>query len=225
MNKRTAITAFVMLAIVGLVATLYLKRGARSNLKPFEALGEVAAQETVKLIGGSGEIVIIVPDFGEPRNPIQEAQMNSFRNELKRQKGVTIAGVEKVNLVAPQTSTKQGKLRFFEPTLGGPPLSQPGQLSQIANTYAQAKAIVMFVDLPPLSDADISTLKNRGTKLVAVSDYKDSYKALFQAQVLHLALVPRLESFPGKGKKPRTLKDWFDRSYAVITPEKAEAMP
>jgi len=225
MNKRTAITAFVTLAIVGGGATLYLRRGARSNLKPFEALGEMAAQETVKLIGGSGEIVIIVPDFGESRNPTQEAQMSSFQKELKRQEGVTIAAVEKVSLVAPQISTKQGKLRFFEPTLGGPPLSQPGQLSQIANTYAQAKAIVAFVDLPPLSDADIPALKNRGTKLVVVSDYKDSYKALFEAQVLHVALVPRSEPFPEKGKKPRTMKDWFDRSYTVITPEKAEARP
>ena len=225
MNKRTTITTLVLVAIIGVVATLWFKRGSTSNLKQFEALGEVAAQETAKLIGGSGEIVLIVPDFGESKNQTQDAQMSSFLNELKRQKGVTIAGVEKVNLAPPQSSTKPGKLRFFEPTTGGPPLSQPGQLSQLVNTYAQAKAIVAFMDLPPLGDADIPTLKDRGTKLVVVSDYKDGYKALLQAEVLHLAIVPRWEPLPETGKKPRTMKDWFDRSYTVITPEKAEEMP
>ena len=154
--------------------------------------------------------------------------MNSFRNALKRQKGVTIAAAEKLSLLnpqPPQNSNKQNKLRFFEPTLGGPPVAQPGQIAQIANTYTEAKAIVSFVDLPQLNDADIPALKDRGTKLVVVSEYRDGYKALFQAHVLHLAIVPRLEPFPEKGKKPRTMKDWFDRSYTVITPEKAEAMP
>jgi len=228
MNKRTTITVLVVLAIVGLVIFFYLKGGDKSNLKPFEALGEVTAQETVKLIGGSGQIVIIEPDFGAPNNQFQEAQINSFRKELKQHKGVTIVAAEKINPLSPQTpqsNTKPSKLRFFEPTMIKPPSPEPGQLSQIANNNAQAKAIVVFMDLPALNDADIRALKGRGAKMLVVSEYRDEYKALFRAQVLHLAVVSRLEPFRETGKKPRTTKDWFDRFYAVITPEKAEALP
>ena len=52
MNRRTAITAFVMLAIVGLVATLYLKRGAKgtkqSKPKPMKGDTKMAAKKGAK---------------------------------------------------------------------------------------------------------------------------------------------------------------------------------
>ncbi len=225
MSKRTIIMVLVVLVILSLAATLYFKRGSGGNLESFEVLGEVTAQETAKLIGGSGQLVIVVSDLGGDQNQVQEAQVNGFLKGLKAKKGITVAATERIDLLPPQSGNKPGKLRFFEPNSLKSQNSEPGQLGQIANNYAQAKAVVAFTVLPPLNGADITALKRRGAKLVVVSEYRETYKTLFSEQVLHLAIVPRWEPLPETGKKPQTSRDWFDRSYTVITPEKAEGLP
>jgi len=225
MNKKTA---FILIAVVILAvgATLYLKRGSsRKNvLKPFQALGTVAAQETVKLIGDQGLIVLVVPDFGGTAYPTFDAQMAAFRTEIQKHPGITIAGTEtiKVGLSAPPTTSK---LKFVEPTLAAraPVGPQPGQLGELVANYTTAKAIVYFVDLPELNAGDVAALKQQGTKLIAISDWQPYYKSLFADNLLQLSVVPRPQ--PETGKKPRDMKDWFDRSYALVTADNAANLP
>jgi len=226
MNKKTAFITLIAVAILAVAATLYLRRGGskKNVLKPFQALGTVAAQETAKLIGDQGLIVLVVPDFGGTQYPTFDAQMAAFKTEIQKHPGITIAGTEtiKVGISAPSTSSK---LKFVEPTFGrsAPVGPQPGQLGELAANYTTAKAVVYFVDLPELNAGDIAALRQHGTKLIAVSDWQPYYKSLFADNLLQLSVVPRPQ--PETGKTPRDMKDWFDRSYALVTADNAANLP
>lgn len=228
MNKRATFMTVALVILVGVGATLYLKRGSASKniLKPFEGLGTVAAQETAKLIAGQGQILLIVPDFGGMPNPAFDAQMTAFRNEIKRNSGISIAATDTIKIGLSE-GTKSKTLRFIEPTsrTRAPAGPQPGQLGEMLRSYPQAKAILYFVDLPEFNSADVDALKQQGTKLVAISDWRPNYKSLFQANLLQLSIVPRWQPYPETGKKPRNMKDWFERSYEVVTVDNAGSVP
>lgn len=220
-NKR-ALVVIALLAGLALAAIFYFTRGPKTDLALPETLGAVAAQQTAELIGGSGEIALIVPGFGAV--PAQEAVFNSFRNELKKNSQVTIAATEEVNL-APPPSAQPGrrKLKFFEPSAAGPPGAlPPGQLGQMLVSYPQIKAVVYFLELPPLSEADLTAVRNHQTKLVVVCEHKPNYDALFQSPALALAIVPRMTPPPEPAQKPKTVRERFDQAYTVIKPDKTE---
>ena len=229
MSKKTAFLTFILVAILAVGATSYLKRGSakRSVLKPFEALGTVAAQETAKLVGGQGQIILVVPDFGGTANPAFDAQLAAFKREIQKNSGMSIASVETVQFGVPDAGGKQKTLKFMEPMAAGRPQvgPQPGQLGQLVANYSQVKAIVYFVDLPEFNSADVTAVKQQGTKLVAVSDWRPNYKALFQGNLLQLSVVPRWQPYPETGKKPKNMQDWFDRSYALVTADNVASVP
>jgi hypothetical protein len=186
----------------------------------------VAAQETAKLVGGQGEILLILPDFGGVANPAFDAQMTAFRNELKKNPGISIAATDTIKLGLPE-GTKSKSLRFIEPTARtrAPVGPQPGQLGDMLGSYPQAKAILYFVDLPEFNSADVDALRKQGTKLVAISDWHSNYKSLLEAHLLQLSVVPRWQPYTETGKKPRTSMDWFERSYALVTVDNAGSLP
>jgi hypothetical protein len=229
MNKKTAFLTFFLVAIVAVGATVVVKRSSakKSVLKPFEALGTVAAQETAKLVGGQGALLLVVPDFSGMANPGFDAQLAAFKKEIQKNSGLSIASVETIQVGVPDTGGKPKTLKFMEPTAAGrPPVGpQPGQLGQLMANYPQTKAVVYFVDLPEFNSADVAAVRQQGTKLVAVSDWRPNYKALFQGNLLQLSVVPRWEPYPEPGKKPKNMQDWFDRSYALVTVDNVASVP
>lgn len=224
MSNRTLVAGLILVALV-VGTVIYFKRGSSgTTLKPNEALGVVAAQQTAKLLGGSGQIIIVEPDFGGAVVPVYDVEMTSFKKELQKE-GVQVAATEKIQLAAPQAPNKPRTVKFFEPVANKPAAAEPGQLGQLVSSNPQAKAVVYFVDLPNFNEADIAALKQSGAKVIAVSNWHPEYKELFQNQILQLAMVPRWEPFPGAGKKPHTMQDWFEHSYAMVTPDNAASVP
>src|SRR4030095_9951370 len=82
---------------------LFFKRSGGSpkiNLNPYQALGTVAAEETSKLLGARGELVIVLNDPGDERDSVLDRQFGAFPRSLKKLGKFAIAPVERVKLDA-----------------------------------------------------------------------------------------------------------------------------
>ena len=213
MSKNTLVSVLAILAAAAALASLYLtERAPKIELHPYEALGEVAAEQTVKLPGNKGQIVVIIKDSSEIKYPAQTAQMKSFQDTLKKKSGLTIAAIEKVKM-DPMTAMATG---------GGVP---GDQFLDIMRRHPNIGAVVLFVGFPQLADHDFEALKKSNTKFVVVSGCLPGYKKLLQSQTIHLAIVPRFDDRSETARKPKTLREWFDQEYLVVTPATAAFLP
>jgi hypothetical protein len=215
MNKQSFALIAALLAIFGSVLSLYFsQRDPGIDVKPYQALGAVAAEETAKLLGGKGSVVIMAADLGEYKNlaPMLDAKINSFRKTLKRAGGVTLIAIERVRIHPPSL----GRVGEF---------MLPDQLTRVIEKHPRVDAIVSLVGLSPLTDQETRMLKQNATKLVVASGYDGTYKQLLQTRVLQLAIIPRSENPPETAAKPRTTRDWFDRDYEIVTPNTAASLP
>src|SRR5438093_4839751 len=65
-------------------------RSQRINLDPYEVLGAVTAEETAKLLGNKGQVLVMAPDTGVNKNPSVEAELKAFQQTLKKQRNVSV---------------------------------------------------------------------------------------------------------------------------------------
>src|SRR5207249_11274548 len=120
MSKQAVVITLSLVVIIVFGVKFYSKRGGSSNTrKPYQALGTVAADEAAKIIGGSGQIAVIVPNFGGAPNPNHDAELDSFRKELQKS-GITIATTETLNLATAPAPKKSRNLKFLEPASNVP---------------------------------------------------------------------------------------------------------
>ena len=102
----------------------------------------------------------------------------------------------------------------------------PGdQFLDIMRRHPNIGAVVLFVGFPQLADHDFEALKKSNTKFVVVSGCLPGYKKLLQTQTIHLAIVPRFDDRSELTGKPRTLREWFDQEFIVVTPATAAFLP
>ena len=74
--KRPLIALISILVIAATIVSIYLTQRRptpKINLKPFEAVGEVAAEETTKLLGGHGRGHLSRP--GRPRGGVRAGRV------------------------------------------------------------------------------------------------------------------------------------------------------
>jgi hypothetical protein len=197
-----------VLAIGAAVVVLYLTFAGQSemlNLDTYEVLGAVTAEETAKLLGNKGRVLVMVRDTGPDKNPSVEAELKSFQKTLNKHSGVSVI-VEKVQ-VTPMLMMSTG---------GGLP---PDELLKALETHAKVDAAVLFFGLPQLSDAQWSALKKTGVKIVVVSSFRPGYARLLKQHAINLAIVPRPESPAAGAQSPRTVRERFDHEYLILTGE------
>ncbi len=215
MNTKPLVAVIAVLAILGAVTFLYLSwpgRPPRIQLDSYQALGEVAAEETVRLINQNGQVVVIAPDNRTAANPAEAAQLKAFSRALKKQRGVSIEAVETFSL-APMERMALG---------GGVPRER---FLQVLRAHPKLAALVLFAGFPALEQTDFDLLKQTGAKIVVVSGYLPGYKVLLGAGLINVAIVPRIDPAPENPKPPRTLQEWFERDYMIVTPAKAPGLP
>jgi hypothetical protein len=53
-----------------------------------------------------------------------------------------------------------------------------------------------------------------------VSNYEPYYKSLLQKRALQLAIVPRPEESSDQDNTIQSRRQWFERHYQVVTPER-----
>jgi len=212
MNKKTTFTTLAILGALGASGFLVLSRlESKIELNPYQALGTVAAEETIKLMGDKDQIVIIAQDTSEFDMPALAAQLNAFQATARKTAKVTVA-IEKVKMDAMTMMAAGGRVpgaRFLE-TL---------------QKYPKAGAIILFLGFPQLAGRDLDALRQRVPKMIVVAAYRPDYQELLERRLIDLAIVPRLDALPENAPKPRTLREWFAQEYVILAPETTAAMP
>jgi len=215
MNKRALGSVVLVVLIFGSWAWLYFTlRPKGIDLNPYSALGEAAAEETIKLLHNSGRLVLVDGDFGDYKilAPINNAQVKSFEKTI-RKAHLKIAALERVP-IAPPTMARTGIFM------------QSGQISTLVSRHRDVDAIVLFVGLASLADFNETGSEGRKPKLVLVSNYEPYYETLLQKRALQLAIVPRPEESSDRDNTIQSRRQWFERHYQVVTPERiAELVP
>ena len=214
MNSRVKKIIIASVALGAAAVSVYYATigGAQKvDLGPYDVLGAVTAEETAKLLGGKGQVLVMVRDTGQDKNPSVEAELKAFQQTLKKHPGLRVQ-VERFPVTPVLMMATGGGLTteaFFK----------------ALETHGNTGAIVLFLGFPPLTDPEIAVVKKAGVKTVAVSSLRPGYKRLLERQAIHLAIVPRTDTPPPSGPTPRTVRERFDQLYRILTPADAAGLP
>lgn len=214
MTKEKLVPLLAILVIAGAAAWIFRSQSGtqKFDLNPYQALGAGTAEETARLLGNTGSVVVISPDTSESKNAAVDGQLQSFQETLQKNKALSIAATVKFK-VTPMERMGTG---------GAVPRDQ---FLQALQSHPTAGAVVLFCGFPPLAAEDYATLKQRGIKVVVASGYLSAYRRLLESQVIHLAIIPQFETPPPGGKPPTTLRGWFEQDFLVITPANTATLP
>lgn len=211
---RTRDILIACLAIGAAAVVLYFTSGERSqkiSLDIYEVLGAVTAEETAKLLGDKGQVLVMARDTGETRFQSVEAELKAFQQTLKRRPGMSVV-VERFQIPPMQMMATGGSV----PT---------EQFFRALQMHANLGAVVLFSAFPPLADPEIETLKKTGVKVVVVSSFRPNYEQLLARQAIHLAIVPRPEPPPADAPPARTVRERFDQEHLILTSGNAAKSP
>src|SRR5205814_5225256 len=153
MDRRIRDGLVATLAVAGAAVSLYFAFAGRSpklDLDPYEVLGVVTAEETAKLLGNQGRVLLMAPGIGVNKNPSVEAEIKAFQQTLKKQKGMSVI-----------TEQIQVNPMLMMATGGGVPAEQ---LFKALTTHAGVGALVLFFGFPQLSEPELEALKKSGAK-------------------------------------------------------------
>jgi hypothetical protein len=214
MDKRTKGISVATLAVGAAAVSLYFALAGRPpkiNLDPYDVLGAVTAEETAKLLGNKGQMLVLARDTGANKNPSVEAELKAFEEMLKDQKDINVI-IEKVR-VPPRQRMAIG---------GGVPREE---FLTALQTHSHLGAVVLFLAFPQLTDSELEALKKSGVKTVVACALCPGDQRLLDRQAINLAIVPRPDSPPPGAPAPRTLRERFDQRFTIITPASAAPLP
>lgn len=199
---------------IAAAASLYFAFAGRSqkiNLDTYEVLGAVAAEETAKLLGDKGRVLVMVRDTGADKNPSVEAELAAFQGKLKKHPGLSVV-TEKVQVTPTMMMSTGGAV-------------PPDQLFKALQTHPNIGAVVLFFGFPPLTEPELEALKKSGAKTVVVSSLRPGYQRLLERQAIHLAIVPRPDALPATTRETETLRGRFDQEYIILSSGKISRSP
>jgi hypothetical protein len=211
---RTRDILIACLATGAAAVALYFASGERSqkiSLDIYEVLGAVTAEETAKLLGDKGQVLVMARDTGEARFQSVEAELKAFQQTLKKRPGMSVV-VERIQIQPMQMMATGGAV----PT---------EQFFRALQMHANLGAVVLFSAFPPLADPEIETLKKTGVKVVVVSSFRPNYEQLLARQAIHLAIVPRPEPPPADAPPARTVRERFDQENLILSSGNASRSP
>lgn len=209
-NKIKSIAA--LLVILGAFAWLYLYFNPLTpgiDRQPFEGMGEVLAQETIKLLGAGGKVTIIDRDTQTFPNPASDAQLKRFDQTLK--KGGVKTTTRHLLKMNPIGLTKVPSGDFFE----------------IIKKCGEADVIVSFLGPPILSDEQMAKLGSKRPKIVAVCSgempARLNLKQMFDDKLLQAAVLSR--NNPPARAAGNSLREHFEQWFKLVTPANAAEIP
>jgi ABC-type sugar transport system substrate-binding protein len=212
MQKRHLALTVSILAIGAAAVSLYsgfTRRAPSIDLDPYQVLGAVVAEETAKLLGNQGQVIVIARDA---KSESLEAELNAFNQTLKKSGGLSVLPADRVKLTPAMMVS------------GAVPLDE---LARTLQSHPNLGAVVLFFAFPGVADPDLDSLKRTGAKFVVVSGYRPQYRGLLERQAINLAIVPRPRSAapPPATQTARTLRERFDQEYVILTPEAPAPLP
>ncbi len=204
MSKKPVVATLLVLAILGAAVWIYRgtsDRQPRIQMGPYEALGEVAAQETIHLLNGKGKVVIIASEASTGANPVERTEVEVLDHSLKRG-GVSVEVIERFSL--PPAARMMGS-------------SVPRDwFLKVVQAHPNAAGLVILAEFPVLEASDLEQLKKRGAAIVLISGNPTTAKQLLDDGVVGLAICPRLNNSSQEAKQPQSTREWFDRNFVIL---------
>lgn len=201
--RQKWLAAAAVVAIASSAFCIYYTQSGPSgvNVALNEAVGEKLAQETSRLLGAHGNVVLITVEKREL--PELKIQIAAFEKHLKQLGNITVQETVKLD---PGDNPKYR---------AGAGLSAKHFL-KIARKHSSADALVSFIGAPSLEDSDMAQIKSM-PKFVAETHSPEKLTRLFQKNILQSAIVPRYE-FPAPGpRKPHTSHEWFEHCFQIVS--------
>jgi hypothetical protein len=215
MANNNAQKLVVLVVLTGIAAWLFFRQSDGSSnfdLSPYRALGVGVAEETAKLLGNKGSVVVISPDTSEFKNAAVEGQLQSFQDTLQKNKAMSIAATVKFKVTPMERMATGGAV--------------PGdQFLQALQGQPNAGAVVLFCAFPSLASQDYARLKQSGIKVIVASACVPGYRKLVESQVINLAIIPQFERPATTSHPPTTLRGWFEQEFLVVSATNAAALP
>ena len=182
----------------------------KPNLKQFASVGEYAAEETAKVIGKSGRIVMVYdiydpkaggPNAGKPFET-QWAQVTAFKKRMSHAGSYTFAGDWRLN---------RPNMVFYS-------VWPPGSFAQLVGANPPDTTIVLFANPPAFTAGEKSLLQSRPGKLVVIGSVLPEVEGLAKERLAHLIIAARYP-VPPATKDPESEGDLVRRVYARLTPD------
>jgi hypothetical protein len=205
--------ALLLLGVAG--AFLYfLAFGGRQkpDLKQFGAAGEYAAEETVKVIGKSGRIVLVY-DIYDPKTDGSEAG-KAFADQ-----GVQAAAFRK-RLAKLGNFTFAPDWKLARPNMVFRSVWPDGAFAKLVSANSPESTLVLFANPPALTKDEKSLLQSRPGKLVLIGGALPEVQWFAKERLAHLIVASRYP-VPPPTKKLETEREVTRRVYAAVTPETA----
>jgi len=209
-GKQVLTVVISVLIIAGSAAWIYWSqfKSPKHDVGLHKRVGEVMAEQSAKLAGGKGRLVLIT--ISTRGRPELETQLTAFKQSL----------------------TKFGTFELKEDvvdTEGKPKYGLGSGLSgrhfvRTVKKNETAAAIVSFVGAPKLTDEEVAELQVM-PKFIAETRSPDYLPKLFKNKLIQVAVASRFV-FPAPGPiKPRTPQEWFDKRFQVIVAENMGTIP
>jgi hypothetical protein len=206
-SKQMLIGTVAVLVIIGALLSIFLQQCQRTSqvdMTPFRAIGEGVGQETLRLLGGAGKVVVLMWGNEQNRSLAAKTMLNGFEKALKKNPAVTLTAVE---TYAGDEYRSQESFPALELML------------ELKQKHSQADVLVSFVGLPLLEPGDYEKLPARPKLIAVTSDQADS-RALLAKGIVDALIVSRQDFSPATAPKPKTGREWFEQHYQVLTSPK-----
>ncbi len=187
-GRRTRLIVFSIVGILGGSISLFFTlrtRPSTVSVAPFAALGEVTAQETAKLLGNKGRIVVVRRDTSQYPAPEFEEQLKAFQRTIKQQSDLTLAATETAQLDTDITTDGRLRSDFY---------------LNLLQKYPDAAAIVSLVGPARPERSTDRGPAQKIPKFIAVSLRDAPLNRLFLSGVIQVAIVKRTGPAPQSGK-------------------------
>lgn len=209
-NKQRLLAAGSVLAILGSGVWLYfvLFRPAGTQSRAEELVGKVMAEETARLLGGAGAVVVITTDL--ERDALVKSQTQAFLKTLRKAGTISVAAVE--TLGAADLSRKGTQMGI-----------SPSAFLKVLGAHGEAAAVVSFAGLPRLDESQLNKWSRKAPKFLAVSRTRRELFELLNHHVAQVVIVPRFKFPAPVVENPRSLREKFDLYFQVVTD--AEELP
>lgn len=210
MSQRTILMGAVLAMIVsGVMLYKFFTKpisidSATQNLS--QAYTQVTAQEISHLLGGRGDIVVLMwgPPSDDASYPDGPPAVQAMCQALQKG-GLHIVAKDRVPPVP----------------AGYDIVWSAENYRSVVDRYPQAAALISFVGSPQLSDDSIRSLPSPRPKLIVVRLAKiETAQPLLQQGVLDGAVLPQ-NAPPASDHPPKTVREWFDKFYQFATPATA----
>jgi hypothetical protein len=171
----------------------------RINPRPHQALGEMLANESLKLLGPGGRIGLMARETEVFKNPAHDIQLMRFHRVIGK------AGVK----VAFSRLVKVDPLRVAAVPVG--------ELFQLLKKASDVDVVVSYLGAPQWTDKQLAELGEKRPKIVAVclGVSVDEIRRLFQRKAFDVAIIDRRNPAHVPPKSNDTAA-WFDYLYEVV---------